>query len=100
MPARIACFLAHLAGEKALKACLISVEVPFRKIHDLLDIRGHLPAPTQTAFADADLPTLNLWSIDGRYPADVDEATRAEAHECVAAAKRILAAAAGVVGVL
>ena len=29
LPARIACFLAHLAAEKALKAYLISRSVPF-----------------------------------------------------------------------
>ena len=41
-------------------------------------------------FADADLRMLNPWSIDGRYPADVDDATVAEARECIAAAERIL----------
>ena len=98
VPARIACFLAHLAAEKALKACLISAEVPFRKIHDLLDIRGHLPASSQSEFADADLRELNPWSIDGRYPGDIDEATRDEARQCVAAAGRVVAAATAVIG--
>jgi len=43
-PPRIACFLAHLAAEKAIKAWLISLDTPFRKVHDLAELRAMLPA--------------------------------------------------------
>ena len=39
-PGRIACFLAHLAIEKALKAVLIDAGVAFRKIHDVVELHA------------------------------------------------------------
>jgi len=42
-PARISCFLAHLAAEKAMKAWLISLDIPFRKVHDLAELLALLP---------------------------------------------------------
>ena len=90
LPARIGCFLAHLAAEKALKAYLISRAVPFRRVHDLADLRALLPSGTDIGISDADLERLNPWAIEGRYPGDVADATRSEANECVAAAERVV----------
>lgn len=89
-PARIVCFLAHLAAEKSMKAWLISLGIPFRKVHDLAELLALLPADAARQLAVSDLQTLNPWSILGRYPDDVSEATRQEALACVAAAQRIL----------
>ncbi len=86
---RIACFLAHLAAEKALKAVLIAEGRPLRKTHDLLDLARRLPTPTPRLSAD-DLDLLNVWVMEGRYPVDADEATRAEAIDCCAAAARLV----------
>jgi len=36
------------------------------------------------------LEDLSRWSIAGRYPADVDEGTAADAEACLAAASRVL----------
>ncbi|MGH8907308.1 MAG: HEPN domain-containing protein [Egibacteraceae bacterium] len=60
LPARLACFLAHLAAEKTLKASLIDLDVPFRKTHDLIEL-------FRMEFSEADLKRLNPWAIDGRY---------------------------------
>lgn len=92
---RIACFLSHLAGEKSLKACLIALGRPLRKVHDLLELRNQLPADHASRFDPGDLAILNTWLVEGRYPADLDEATPDEAAECVAAAARVLASAEG-----
>lgn len=50
LAARLACFLAHLVAEKALKALLIHGSIAFRKIHDLLELRLLLPVGRQSAF--------------------------------------------------
>lgn len=85
------CFLAHLATEKALKAVLIAEGRPLRKTHDLVDLAKRLPEPVRTRVSADDLDLLDVWVMEGRYPADLDEATRAEAAECHAAAARIVA---------
>ena len=36
VPGRIACFHAHQAVEKALKAALVASTTPFRKTHDVV----------------------------------------------------------------
>ncbi|MGH2733701.1 MAG: HEPN domain-containing protein [Actinomycetota bacterium] len=38
------CFLAHWAAEKALKAMLIALAVPFKKTHDLIELARMLVA--------------------------------------------------------
>ena len=47
LAARLACFLAHLAAEKALKALLIDNGVAFRKIHDLVELHLLLPSSSR-----------------------------------------------------
>ncbi len=67
-PGRIACFLAHLAAEKAVKALLTLRELPYRRIHDLIELARLLPSDDQDSLAEEDLERLNRWSLDGRYP--------------------------------
>lgn len=92
LPPRIACFLSHLAAEKALKAHLIAGEVPFPKTHDLADLQALAPRDSELDVADADLRLLNPWTIEGRYPADLPDATRAQAESCIEAAERVIGA--------
>jgi HEPN domain-containing protein len=91
-PARIVCFLAHLSAEKAMKAWLIASGIPFRKVHDLAELLALLPADAAGRLDTADLQTLNPWSILGRYPDDVSDATDEQALASVAAAQRVLEA--------
>lgn len=90
LPARGACFHAYLAAEKALKAGLIASGVPFKKVHDLAEIRGLLPPGRADAVDVADLELPNPWVIDGRYPGDVPEATAVDAAACIVAAERVV----------
>lgn len=87
---RLACFLAHLVAEKALKALLIHSGVAFRKIHDLLELRLLLPVDRQAAFDPAVLAALNGWVIDGRYADDHVDVTRETAGELVESANTVL----------
>ncbi|MCL4413954.1 MAG: HEPN domain-containing protein [Actinobacteria bacterium] len=74
LPARVACFLAHLAVEKAIKALLVDAGIPFAKVHNLLELHGDLPEPERALIDPARLAALNPWAVAGRYTADLVEA--------------------------
>lgn len=95
---RLACFLAHLAAEKALKALLIDSGVPFRKIHDLLELQIQLPPDRQASFDPDVLADLNGWVLDGRYAEDHADATKATARRLVDAADAVLSEVARLLG--
>ena len=87
---RGACVWAHQAAEKALKALLILRDIDPPKLHDLDRLAQRLPGDEGTAFAPIELPELTRWSIDGRCPADLDEATHADAVKAIAVARQVL----------
>ncbi len=87
---RGACVWAHQAAEKALKALLILRDIDPPRLHDLDRLAQRLPAHEASAFASIQLPELTRWSIEGRYPADLDEATHADASKSIDAAQQVL----------
>ena len=88
--ARGACVWAHQAAEKALKALLILRDIDPPKLHDLDRLAQRLPDDEGRAFSSIELPELTRWSIEGRYPADLDEATHTDALKAIAVARRVL----------
>jgi HEPN domain-containing protein len=89
--ARGACVWAHQAAEKAIKALLIFRDVDPPKLHDLDRLSQRLPDDEGTAFDAIELPGLGRWSIEGRYPADLDEAIPADALRAIDVAEQVLA---------
>lgn len=92
-PARLTCFLAHLAAEKALKGILAAQDRPFPRTHDLGDLYALLPPETQAAIGRDDLKALNPWAIEGRYTDDLAEADEETSTAVIDAAERVLASA-------
>lgn len=88
--ARGACVWAHQAAEKAIKALLVLRDIDPPKLHDLDRLAQRLPHGGGSAFDAIELPELTRWSIEGRYPADLDEATHADAVKVIAIATQIL----------
>lgn len=88
--ARGACVWAHQAAEKALKALLILRDVDPPKLHDLDRLAQRLPADEGRAFAPIELPGLTRWAIEGRYPADLDEATHADGLKAIVIARQVV----------
>lgn len=88
--ARGACVWAHQAAEKAIKALLIHHDIDPPKLHDLDRLAHRLPANEGSAFGSIELPELTRWSIEGRYPADLDEATHADAVKVIAIARQVV----------
>ena len=87
---RGACVWAHQAAEKALKALLILRDIDPPKLHDLDRLAQRLPDDEGSAFVPIELPELTRWSIEGRYPADLDEATHADGLKAIAIARQVL----------
>ena len=91
-PSRMACFLAHLVTEKALKATLIDAGVPFKKTHDLVALHamciqvGRLPG-----VGVATLEVLDPWAVDGRYADDLAEANAELADSLAGFAEQVVA---------
>lgn len=91
LPARAACFHAHLAAEKALKGLLIARAVVVKRSHDLAYLRGLLDPVDSDRFDVDDLAALNPWTIEGRYPADLADSAAGEVKALVDAARRVVA---------
>lgn len=90
LPPRLACFHAHQAGEKALKASLIEARIPFRNTHDLVVLVALQPDPLRSALSSLDLQQLQQWAVDARYPGDLPGVTIAEAKQVLAIAEQIV----------
>lgn len=91
LPARMACFHAQQAAEKALKASFVHAGIPFRKIHDLVVLVALQPEPVRSAVGKLDLQRLQQWAVDARYPADLPDVTAGEATAVVDIADQIVA---------
>ena len=89
---RGACAWAQQAAEKALKALLVERDVDPPKSHDLARLARMMPEFDPGA-SESSLDDLSRWSVEGRYPADLAEATPRDADLAVAAAREVVAAA-------
>lgn len=89
-PARAACFHAHLAAEKAMKALVIFRAVPLPKSHDLARLLQLLPPADASRLVRSDLVRLSPWTIEGRYRADLTEPSDDEVRSLAAASKQVV----------
>ncbi len=96
-PPRIACFVAHLASEKAPKAVLIDAEGDAPRTHDLVGLLAVLPPAAARLFAADQLAELNVWAIRGRYPADAPEADASTGARMIELARRAVSGARAIV---
>lgn len=93
LPARLACFHAQQAAEKALKAALATAGTRIPRTHDLVALLMLSPVDVRTELAVVDLTMLDPWAVDARYPGDIPDATADEASaviEIAAAVVRIV----------
>lgn len=88
--ARGACAWAQQSAEKALKAALVAQGIDPPKTHNLLRLEQLVPPEMRSALAAVDLAELTRWSIEGRYPDELDEATDADAALAIDAASAVL----------
>ena len=86
------CFHAQQCVEKCMKAVLVRAQVPFRKTHDLEDLKLMLPAAFELPLPAEDLARLTPYATDTRYPDDWAPILRDEAVWAVKAARRVRSA--------
>jgi HEPN domain-containing protein len=84
------CLAAQQAAEKAIKAVLVAADVDFPRTHDLERLLALLPRGTRLQAAELDLAGLSGWSVAGRYPGNLPDATFEDAEEAVAVAATIV----------
>ena len=89
---RGACTWAQQCAEKALKAVIVGQGIDPPKTHNLLQLEQLVPAALTEALAGIDLEALTRWSIEGRYPEDLEEATAADAAHAIKTASAVLSA--------
>ena len=92
------CFHAQQAAEKALKAVLVAHGVRFPKTHDLAFLMQSLPSKVSVPPLLINLPALNQYAVQQRYPGESPTITRKHhtaatllAEETVAWAARCIA---------
>ena len=90
-PGRMACFLAHLVTEKALKATLIDAGMPFQKTHNLLVLHDSCVGLGRLVELDRQLlASCNPWAVDGRYADDLAEADAELANRLAGLAEQVV----------
>lgn len=86
---RVACGLAQQAAEKAIKALLVFSDIDPPRSHDLLRLARMLTEAHADRLVELGLEELTRWSIEGRYPADLDEATSTDATRAIDLARQV-----------
>jgi HEPN domain-containing protein len=94
------CFDAQQAAEKAIKAVLVLLNVPFPYVHDLgrlltlVEQEGReIPAPVRQA------PRLTRYAVLARYPGLTEPVTREEYEEAASIAAEVVGWAQDIIGV-
>ena len=86
------CFMSQQAGEKALKAILVFLEINFPKTHDLDRIRELIPEGWGVKDEFPNLYDLSIWSVESRYPGHTPHVTEFEARETLRLAEAVVEA--------
>ena len=69
------CFHAQQAAEKSIKSVLIDLNIPFSRTHDLAYLLDLLPHDISIPPSLIDLPILNKYAVQQRYPGDLPPVT-------------------------
>ena len=91
-PPRHAAWLAQQAAEKAIRAVLVAVQVPFPFVHDLERLVALVPEGWGVRGVKGDLSLLTDFAVDARYPDDLPDIDREAAQTGVDHARRVVAA--------
>ena len=86
---RIGCYLAQQAGEKAIKAALIFLQVGFPFTHALDVLRDLLPSGWTVKHEHPDLRPLSQWAVEARYPGNWADAAANDAVDAVRQARAL-----------
>lgn len=91
------CYHAQQAVEKALKAVLISHEIPAPYTHSIRTLLDSLPPGIVVSPDVEDAAALTTYAVSTRYPGDLEPVDDQEYHEAVRLATAVVVWADGVV---
>lgn len=77
------CFHAQQAAEKALKAVLVANRIAAAKTHDMAFLLDALPASVAVPPSLIELPLLNRYAVQHRYPGEAPRVTRKDLAEAL-----------------
>lgn len=95
MVPRHACFFAHQAAEKALKAGLVYLNIEVPRRHDLDALRNLLPEGWAVRQDRIALGRLTAWAVESRYPGELPDANEYDAKQAVDLAELVVEYATG-----
>jgi HEPN domain-containing protein len=90
IPARISCFHAQQAAEKAMKAVFVLEQVDYPYTHDLVKLAEALPPGWNLGASSGDLADLSRWAVESRYPT-LDEPGSGDPDRALATACSVVA---------
>jgi HEPN domain-containing protein len=88
-PARISCFHAQQAAEKAMKAVFVLEQIDYPYTHDLVQLAEALPSEWRLQTRSADLADLSRWAVESRYPM-LDEPGSGDSDRALATARAVV----------
>lgn len=83
------CFHAQQSAEKYVKALLVSLSIPFPKVHDIGELLELAPASIEIPLSTEEQEQLTFYATTARYPGEYEPISRGEAEEMVVAAKKL-----------
>ena len=83
------CFHAQQSVEKYIKALLVSLSIPFPKVHDVGELLNLVPTSIKIPFSTEEQEQLTFYATTARYPGDYEPVSREDAEEMVSAAKKL-----------
>jgi HEPN domain-containing protein len=89
IPARISCFHAQQAAEKAMKAVFVLEQVDHPYTHDLVKLGDALPQRWKVQASSTDLADLTRWAVESRYPM-LDEPHSGDSDRALATARSVV----------
>jgi len=89
MAPRHVCWLAQQSAEKSVKSVLVYLQVDFPKSHDLEALCRLIPNDWEIRTQGPDLTSLSEWAVEARYPGEWPEATSADSHLALQAARQV-----------
>ena len=85
------CFHAQQAAEKALKAVLLKLDLPFTRTHSLQSLLDLFPSGTRFPFNAEDVAGLTAYAVATRYPGEAPAVTGEECRAAIQAAEQVVA---------
>jgi len=88
-PSSTICFHAQQCAEKYIKALLVSLPIPFPKVHDIGELLHLVPASIKVPLTAEEQEQLTFYATTARYPGDYEPVSRENAEEMLSAARNL-----------